>query len=72
MCSAEHAYISWLGISCVVVVASGTAADSPLRRSDVVFMYQADRQTYQQYGATVLAWGGKPTPQSKAEARRPE
>ena len=69
MCSAEHAYISWLGISCVVVVASGTAADSPLRRSDVVFMYQADLETYQQYGATVLAWGGKPTAQSKAAAR---
>jgi hypothetical protein len=31
-------------------------------------MYQADRQVYQEYGATVLAWGGTPTPKSKAEA----
>jgi hypothetical protein len=49
-------------------------ADSPapfpvLRRSDVVFMYQASRQTYEDYGATVLAWGGKPTAKSLAEAK---
>lgn len=31
-----------------------------LKRSDVVFMYQADRATYQDYGATALAWGGQP------------
>ena len=31
-----------------------------LKRSDVVFMYQADRATYQDYGATALAWGGRP------------
>lgn len=35
-----------------------------LRHSDVVFMYQAGPKVYQAYGATVLAWGGKPTPQS--------
>ncbi|MBP7936348.1 MAG: hypothetical protein KA354_17040 [Phycisphaerae bacterium] len=40
-----------------------------LKRSDVVFMYQASRQTYEDYGATFLAWGGEPTPQSLAEAR---
>ena len=40
-----------------------------LKRSDVIFMYQATRQTYQEYGATALAWGGKPTPQSLAEAQ---
>jgi hypothetical protein len=40
-----------------------------LKRSDVVFMYQARRQIYEDYGATVLAWGGKPTAQSLAEAR---
>src|SRR5512137_685513 len=40
-----------------------------LQRSDVVFMYQAGRQTYEDYGATVLAWGGKPTPKSLAEAQ---
>lgn len=45
-----------------------SAAEPALKRSDVVFMYQAGRQVYQDYGATVLAWGGKPTPQSKAEA----
>ena len=35
-----------------------------IQRSDVVFMYQADRRTYEDYGATVLAWGGRPTPES--------
>jgi len=40
-----------------------------LKRSDVVFMYQSDRQTYVDYGATVLAWGGKPTPQSREAAQ---
>ncbi len=39
-----------------------------LKRSDVVFMYQADRKTYQDYGANVLAWGGTPTPRSLQEA----
>lgn len=53
----------------LVAVSSVTAAEPALRRSDVVFMYQTDRQTYEDYGATVLAWGGKPTPQSKAEAQ---
>ena len=50
-------------------VSSVATAEPALKRSDVVFMYQADRQTYEDYGATVLAWGGKPTPQSKAEAQ---
>jgi len=40
-----------------------------LKRSDVVFMYQSDQQTYAHYGATVLAWGGKPTPQSREAAQ---
>jgi hypothetical protein len=40
-----------------------------LQPSDVVFMYQADRATYAQYGATVLAWGGLPSPRSREEAR---
>jgi hypothetical protein len=35
-----------------------------LQPSDVVFMYQAAHQTYEDYGATVLAWGGRPTPES--------
>jgi hypothetical protein len=52
----------------LVGISSLNAAEPVLKRSDVVFMYQADRQTYEQYGATVLAWGGKPTPKSKAEA----
>ncbi len=39
-----------------------------LKHSDVVFMYQGSRQTYQEYGATVVAWGGKPTPESLASA----
>jgi len=47
------------------------AAEAPLpvlQRSDVVFMYQAGRSTYQDYGATVLAWGGRPTEKCLAEA----
>ena len=40
-----------------------------LKRSDVVFMYQAGRPVYEDYGVTVLAWGGKPTPQALEEAR---
>ena len=31
-----------------------------LKRSDVVFMYQAPRAVYDAYGATALAWGGTP------------
>ncbi|MGA2658104.1 MAG: hypothetical protein ABSH34_11360 [Verrucomicrobiota bacterium] len=40
-----------------------------MKRSDVVFMYEAGRQTYEDYGATVLAWGGKPTPKALEQAR---
>ncbi|MHC1768127.1 MAG: hypothetical protein AB9869_28290 [Verrucomicrobiia bacterium] len=40
-----------------------------LKRSDVVFMYQADRSVYEAYGATVLAWGGRPTPRSLEQAK---
>lgn len=40
-----------------------------LRRSDVVFMYQAERAAYADYAATVLAWGGTPTPESLEAAR---
>lgn len=31
-------------------------------------MYSGSPKTYEEYGATVLAWGGKPTPQALAEA----
>ena len=47
------------------------AASEPVsKQSDVVFMYQADRATYEQYGATVLAWGGMPTTHSKEAAEQ--
>ena len=46
------------------VVACGAA----LQRSDVVFMYQANRAMYEAYGATVVAWGGTPNPAARAEA----
>ena len=46
---------------------AGAEAGSPaLKRSDVVFMYEAKPDVYAAYGATVLAWGGAPT----AERRR--
>lgn len=44
-------------------------SEAVLNRSDVAFMYQADRKTYEEYGATVLAWGGTPTPRSLEEAK---
>lgn len=53
-----------VALTALPVVAAGV-----LQRSDVVFMYQADAKTYADYGATVLAWGGKPTPQSIEEAK---
>jgi hypothetical protein len=53
----------------VLALAPGAGAQLPvLERSDVVFMYQTDRQTYADYGATVLAWGGRPSPESLKEA----
>jgi hypothetical protein len=45
------------------------AHGAALKASDVVFMYQAGRSTYEEYGATVLAWGGKPTEKARAEAK---
>lgn len=51
--------------------AAGAEAARPRlpRRSDVVFMYQASPQTYQAYGATLLAWGGTPRPESLRDAQ---
>jgi len=49
--------------------APAAAARSPLpalKRSDVVFMYEAKPPVYAEYGATVLAWGGVPSPQALA------
>jgi hypothetical protein len=62
--------------ACVVVLTSlwlagaggGWAQIPVLKRSDVVFMYQTGRATYEEYGATVLAWGGTPSPKSIEEA----
>ena len=59
----RHTWTVW-----IIALSSLAAAEPALQRSDVVFMYQAGRQTYEEYGATVLAWGGKPTQPSKAEA----
>lgn len=50
-------------------MAAPPAARPALSRSDVVFMYQADRPTYEAYGAGVLAWGGKPDAKALAEAK---
>lgn len=46
------------------VTLSGRAQLPVLKPSDVTFMYQAPRSVYEAYGATVLAWGGTPTPES--------
>jgi hypothetical protein len=57
------------GLLCVGLRALGDSPPPALKQSDVVFMYQSDRATYAEYGATVLAWGGKPTTQSLAAAQ---
>jgi hypothetical protein len=56
--------ILWaLGLAALLTF-SGRAERAVLKPSDVVFMYQAPRSVYEAYGATVLAWGGTPTPES--------
>lgn len=47
-------------------------SDGPLpvlKRSDVVFMYQADVPTYRAFGAAAIGWGGGSDPQSIATSR---
>lgn len=56
-------------LSLALFFGAHTAGAAVLKRSDVVFMYQADRETYETYAATVLAWGGKPTPKSLEQSR---
>jgi hypothetical protein len=56
--------------SLVFILGFGVMAHAAvLRPSDVVFMYPAGRATYEEYGATVLAWGGTPTEKARAEAK---
>lgn len=57
-----------IAIGCMPVAGAAPVRHSPLKRSDVVFMYQAAPEVYRQYGATVLGWGGTPTPQTLADA----
>lgn len=40
-----------------------------LQQSDVPFMYQAGRQVYEQYGGTVVTWGGLPNRKTLADAQ---
>jgi len=47
----------------------GAPAMPVLKHSDVVFMSGAEEDVYRQYGATVLAWGGTPTPEGLAAAK---
>ncbi|MCC7374983.1 MAG: hypothetical protein IT581_10020 [Verrucomicrobiales bacterium] len=47
---------------------ASTSNGAVVQPSEVVFMYQGSRETYAAYGATVLAWGGKPNPKARAEA----
>jgi hypothetical protein len=53
----------------LLAVLMAPAATPVLKHSDVVFMYAAPRSVFTEYGATVLAWGGTPTPESLAEAK---
>ena len=62
--------VAIFGLGLLQVQGAGSPAPLPvLKRSDVVFMYQASRQTYEDYGATVLAWGGKSTAKSLEDAK---
>ena len=62
--------IETAGLALFLFTAFAAAGQIPvLKRSDVVFMTQADRLAYEDYGATAVAWGGKPTPQSLEQAR---
>ncbi len=61
-------YRLFLILSLLISSATSTTG-AVLQRSDVVFMYQADAKTYADYGATVLAWGGKPTPKSLEQGK---
>ena len=46
-----------------------SAMKSPMKHSDVVFMYPADPEIYEAYGATWVAWGGGRTESiSRAQA----
>ena len=53
---------------CLVLGSVGPSTAAVLARSDVVFMYQAEPEVYRGYGATALAWGGKPSPESLRDA----
>jgi hypothetical protein len=57
----------WISaLALLLVDAFGASVPLPvLKRSDVVFMYQAPREVYEAYGATALAWGGTPSAKSK-------
>jgi hypothetical protein len=62
--------IETAGLALFLYTSFAAAGQIPvLKPSDVVFMTQADRQAYEDYGATAVAWGGKPTPQSLEQAR---
>jgi len=52
----------------LVTVGTLVTNGAVLKQSDVAFMYEAGRSTFGEYGATVLAWGGKPTAKARAEA----
>jgi hypothetical protein len=70
-CLPALALASVLAVSSVPAVAAAAAPAEPmpvLKRSDVVFMYQAPKEIYEAYGATVLAWGGTPKAKSLEQA----
>ncbi len=43
-----------------VPASAGEARNVALKRSDVVLMYPGSLEVFRQYGATVVAWGGRP------------
>ncbi len=57
-----------IGLLCTAL--GSVQAEQPLLNcSDVVMMNEANHTTYANYGATVIAWGGKPTRDSLREAQ---
>jgi hypothetical protein len=63
--SKDHTH--WLLVLSALSIALQAEA-GVLSRSDVPFMYQASRAVYEAYGATVVAWGGTPSPKAREQA----
>ena len=71
----DHQLSSKICCSIILIASAGFAMDvepqwaGMLKKSDVLFMYEASSEVYADYEATILAWGGTPTPQALEDAK---